>query len=154
MANARCTATTKPRHLLAKAAEQMSSPSTSHSEARTRRTTSLFFFPNGVMVGWDITLHNVLYTLAHGNEASQSHNGFEAPTQRETNLQVSRMGQHCTLGIKVNSKKKLDLISVYSTLTTIGGKSDGEDRTLIFPKRHRALRLPGIRLFEIAHNLS
>ena len=45
------------------------------------------------MVEWDITLNNVLYTLAHGNEASQSHNDFEAPTQRETNLQVSRMGQ-------------------------------------------------------------
>ena len=136
MANARCTATTKPRHLLAKAAEQMSSPSTSHSEARTRRTTSLFFFPNGVMVGWDITLHNVLYTLAHGNEASQSHSGFEAPTQRETNLQVSRMGQHCTLGKRIKFIVFLIFDSVYSTQPQLGG-SDTEDRTRFFPKKNR-----------------
>ena len=43
MANARCTATTKPRHLLAKAAEQMSTPFTSRSEARARRTMSCSF---------------------------------------------------------------------------------------------------------------
>ena len=103
------------------------------------------------MVGWDITLHNILYTLAHGNEASQSHRGFEAPTQRETNLQVSRMGQHCTLGIRLISD--LELISEYSTLTTIGGNRT-EKVEHEFSPGDISTASPGIRLFEIAHNLS
>ena len=135
MANVRCTTTTKPSHLLAKAARQMSSSSSTHSEACARRSTSLFFFPKVWWLNGISHINNVLYTLPHGNEASQSHNDFEAPTQRETNLQVSRMGQHCTLGIiNLFQNSNFDF-SVQYTNHNWGGRSNREDRTRLFSQR-------------------
>ena len=76
----------------------------------------------------DHTHHSVLYTLSHGNEASQSHHDFEAPTQKGDQLTGKSHGATLYTGYK-GLFQNLDLISVYSTLTTIGGKSNGEDRT-------------------------
>ena len=88
MANVRCTTTTRPRHLLAKAARQMSSSSSTHSEACGRRSTSSLF-PKCDRLNGISHIKNVLYTLPHGNEASQDH---QAPknTASESNKTSDR----------------------------------------------------------------
>ena len=112
----------------------MSSSSSTHSEACGRRSTSSLFSKCDGLSGIS-HIKNVLYTLPHGNEASQSHNDFEAPTQRETNLQVSRMGQHCTLGIRKSILRGVFYFSVQNSHHNWGEIEQGRSNKAFFPKR-------------------
>jgi len=99
MANARCTSATKHRHLLAKAAEQMSTPFTSHSEARVRRTMSYSFFPQGVTVVWEITHIYPLHVVPWQRSLPRSPGSQETPPQNRTKQYRNKypiLGQEAT----------------------------------------------------------